>query len=249
MNYKKGFFKRNKALVIVGFTIILFFVVLSIYLNKYDIGFSYLRNFYYNVINVFSKKVDVNYNYVESSNVTVLQKRINDLEKMLNFSQTNTTYSVINCNIISYSLNNTSDTLIINKGAKDKINTNMLAINNDGVVGVISKVYKDTSEVKLLTGGVNLPVKINGVNAIIKDYHDGFLIASLIKSTELIEKGNIVTTTSVESNFPDGIQLGEVVDFYLDDVGIEKNVKIKTNVDFYNLHYISILTGNNNDNN
>lgn len=249
MNYKKGFFKRNKALVIVGLTIILFFVVLSIYLNKYDISFSYFRNFYYNIISVFSRKVDVNYSYVESSNVTALQKRVNELEKMLNFSQTNTIYSVINCNIISYSMNNTSDTLIINKGTKDKITTNMLAINNDGVVGIISKVYKDTSEVKLLTGSVNLPVKINGVNAIVKDYNDGFLIASLIKSTELIEKGNIVTTTSVGSNFLEGIKLGEVVDFYLDDIGIEKNVKIKTNVDFYNLHYISILTGNNNDNN
>ena len=123
----------------------------------------------------------------------------------------------------------------------------MLAFNTSGFIGVISKVYKSTSEVKLLTGSVNIPVKINGVNAILNDYKDGYLIASLINSRENIEKGSTVTTSEVGGMYMANMYVGVVEDFYYDDVGVEKSVKIKTDVDFYNLNYLSVLVGNNND--
>lgn len=246
MNYKKNFFKKNKALVILFSVIILFFLVLSIYLNHYDVNFSYLRDGYYRVISFFSRRVDVNYDYVSKGNIEVLQKRVNELEKMLGFKQTNSTLEVVNCNIVSYSMLDLFDTLVINKGSRDGLKVNMLAINDAGVVGVISKVYKNTSEVKLLTADVNIPVKINGVNAILNDYSDGYLIASLINSKENIEKGAIVVTSEVGGMYMANMKVGVVEDFYIDEVGVEKNIKIKTDVDFYNLNYLSILVGNGN---
>lgn len=247
MNYKKNFFKKNKALVILFSVIILFFLVFFIYLNHYDINFSYLRDGYYKIISFFSKRVDVDYDYVSKGNIDTLQKRVNELEDMLDFKETNSTFKIVNCNIVSYSMINLFDTLIINKGSSDGLKVNMLAINNDGVVGVISKVYKSTSEVKLLTANVNIPVKINGVNAILNSYKDGYLIASLINSKENIEKGSIVITSEVGGMYMANMKVGVVEDFYMDDVGVEKNIKIKTDVDFYNLNYLSILVGNRND--
>lgn len=247
MNYKKSFFKRNKALVILFSCVILFFLVLTIYLNKYDINFSYLRDGYYKVISIFRRRITVDYNYVSEGRLEELQKRIFELEKMLEFSTTNNTLDIVNCNIVSYSMLDLFDTLIINRGSHDGLKVNMLAINNDGVVGVISKVYKNTSEVKLLTSGINIPVKINGVNAILNDYKDGFLIASLINSGENIEIGSTVTTSEVGNMYLANIKVGVVDSFYKDEVGVEKNVKIKTGVDFYNLNYLSVLVGNKND--
>ena len=243
MKRKKGFLKKNKALVTLAVVLALFFLLLFMYFDNSEIRFSYFRNFYYNIISIFSRDISVNYHYIEEENIEILQERVNELEKMLDLNKTNSTYDILNCNIVSYSMDNLFDTLIIDKGSIDGLETNMLVINSDGLVGIIKKVYKSISEVKLLTGNVRIPVNINGIHAILNDYQDGYLIASLIRSEEIVEKGSIVVTTKVDDMFCDNIKVGVIEDVYKDEVGITKKIKIKTTVDFYNLHYLSVLVG------
>lgn len=70
---------------------------------------------------------------------------------MLKLNEITSTYSIINATIIKRNMEEFYDTVIINKGYNDGVDIGYAVINNDGLIGKVIKLGKETSTVKLLT--------------------------------------------------------------------------------------------------
>ena len=124
----------------------------------------------------------------------------------------------------------------------------MAVINNEGLIGRISKVNPYTSEVKLITtNDTNSKISfvINKDNhkyyGIINGYDNelGLIGTLLDKDIDLNESD--VITTGMGGIFPSGILIGKVTNTYLDHNEVSYLVNIKPSTNISSLKYVSIF--------
>ena len=90
-----------------------------------------------------------------------------------------------------------SDTLTIFKGFKNNVFKGDVVLNNDGLIGVISKSYEYYSVVTLLTNkDTNISVKINDAVGVLKCV-DGKLVVSDINNYGVLEENDLVYTSGL----------------------------------------------------
>lgn len=134
------------------------------------------------------------------------------------------------------------DNLTILKGSNDNIVVNAAVINEDGLIGIINKVDKNSSKVLLITNkDSEISVKVNNTYGILK-YEKNNLIIKSINNYEDIEIGDVVITSGL-GNLPKGIKVGRISKVLNNDLGIEKNIIVESDVDFKELDYVAILSG------
>ena len=142
--------------------------------------------------------------------------------------------------------------LTVDKGKSSGIDKGMLAINQEGLVGVVDSVTKNSASISLLSKEIakyKISVKvINGeniYNGIITGYDNetNEIIVESIRSQSVIEVGNNVFTNGLGDVYPPDISVGTVTKIEMDKVGINKILRISTNVDFRNIKYLSIIKG------
>ena len=136
-------------------------------------------------------KNDKSESYIIQKNVnTSLEKEIKELKETLELNRTLTEYSPINATILSRNKSYWFNTIIIDKGKKDKIRKNMAVVTKNGLIGKISKVYSHSSEIKLITSDdinfkVSVAIKTNEIDnyAILNgfDKKTGYIKASGIE--------------------------------------------------------------------
>lgn len=179
-----------------------------------------------------------------------LEKEIEELKATLELNNTLTEYEIENATIQSRNKSYWFNTLIIDKGKKDGIKKNMAVITTNGLLGKISKVYSNSSEVKLITSDdvnykVSVSIKINDNDnyAILNGYSQETNMIKItgVSKTTPVEKGNIVLTSGLGDLFPAGIYVGKVENVKNDKYDLSKTVYIKTKQDFNNIHYVSVL--------
>jgi len=115
------------------------------------------------------------------------------------------------------------DSLIINKGAKDLVQTGMSVITSDkAVVGRISKVYDDFSEVELITGKkFSFDAKIGDdmVDCLVKGRGGMNAVVDLVPKDKELKAGAAVVTGQLGGIFPAGLVIGTIKDVDSNDVG------------------------------
>ncbi len=137
-----------------------------------------------------------------------------------------------------YSLKNG---ITIYKGKENKIQEKNLVINEQGLVGIISKVNKNSSEVDLLLNeNLNLSVKINDSYGILKYKNKELIVEGMNNKSEL--KENDFVYTSDLSIYPENVLIGVVAEIEYDHYEIEKRIKVTPAVDFEKIKYVSIIT-------
>ena len=161
-----------------------------------------------------------------------------------------TEYKPINATILSRNKSYWFNTIMIDKGSKSKIEEDMAVVTKDGLIGKISKVYGNSSEVKLLTSDdvnfkVSVSVNTNGVDqyAILNGFDpdtEQLKVTGIDKTTE-VNKGDSVLTSGLGGVFPAGIYIGVVEKIESDKYNLSKTLYIKTNQDFNNIHYVTVL--------
>ena len=83
--------------------------------------------------------------------ISSLKEDINELKSLQNISNVLTDFDYINATIIERNRDYWFNTFTINKGKIDGIEVDMAVVDQNGLVGRISKVRKNTSDVKLIT--------------------------------------------------------------------------------------------------
>ena len=179
-----------------------------------------------------------------------LEKEISELKKALDLNKTLTEYDPVNATVLSRNKSYWLNTITIDKGSKHGINNNMAVITKDGLIGKITKVSKLSSEVKLITSDdsnfkVSVSIKTNEDDnyAILNGYDkkNGYIKLSGIDKTTNINIEDVVLTSGLGENFPYGIYIGQVKKIENDKYNLSKVVYIKTNQDFNDIHYVTVL--------
>ena len=179
-----------------------------------------------------------------------LEKEIEELKEVLELNKTLTEYEPINATILSRNKSYWFNTITIDKGQKNGIQKDMAVITSKGLIGKISSVSDNSSEVKLITSDdtnfqISIAIKTNGVDnfAILNGYDkkENLIKATGIDKTTVINEGDVVSTSGLGTMFPVGIYIGTVEKIEGDKYNLSKTIYIKTYQNFNDIHYVTIL--------
>ena len=203
------------------------------------------------------KGEDATESYTIQKNINVhLEEEIEQLRKALDLNQTLTGYETVNATVISRNKSYWYQTLTIDKGKKEGLKENMVAITKDGLIGKLQNVTNYSSEIKLITSNdINNKVSVSiattegETDAILSGYDEekGLVMVSGVDNQAPIKIGDSVTTSGLGGMFPREIYIGTVEEITNDKYGLSKTLGIKTNQNFNNIHYVTILKEERND--
>lgn len=132
-----------------------------------------------------------------------------------------------------------SDTLTIYKGFKNNVFVNDIVLNNDGLIGIVTKTYDYYSIVTLITNkNSNISVKINDAIGILKVI-DNTLVVTNINNYEKVNIDDEIYTSGL-GNLPDNIYIGKVKSINLNNTEIEKVIEVDLNDRLEKLDYLFI---------
>ena len=194
--------------ILVVFTILLFFY-----------GVTYFVSFI-----KYSNKVDIETEYIVLEN----QELKKELKKLSNIDYKEGIVS----KVIVRDLYSFYDEIILNVGG-DKVNEKDVVIVEDSLVGIVYKVNKNTSKVRLLSSDFNISVRINDVYG---NFNNG--IVTMIDKYSDIKKGDLVYTSGLDDVLGD-IYIGKVSSVSEDkeNLGLIVEVDYKDN---YDLNYVIV---------
>lgn len=145
-------------------------------------------------------------------------------------------YNTINSRVISRSQDQWLNNFTIDKGENDGIREGMAVMTPEGLIGMIKRVNGNSSFVEMITTSVsqnNLSVEIhNGDDTIYGaidryDSERGLLVVDNIQNTATVEAGDPVFTSGLVGGFPEGLNVGEVVQVENDEYGLSQNAFIQ----------------------
>lgn len=178
---------------------------------------------------------ELDYQIVELNNLLDINKNIYD-------------FDIINATVVARDLSYFNDELVIDKGLTDGIIVGLPVIVKEGLIGKIVDVTNYNSVVKLITSltsdSISVKVNNNGeyVFGILSKYtSDNIFIIEGISGNIEILTGSLVTTTGMTNNYPSGIVLGKIEGSEMDNFGLSKILKMKSDVSFDKINYVSIL--------
>lgn len=136
-----------------------------------------------------------------------------------------------------------SDTLTIYKGFKNNVFVNDVVLNNDGLIGIVTKTYDYYSIVTLITNkNSNISVKINDAIGILKTINNTLVVTN-INNYEKVNVDDEIYTSGL-GNLPDNIYIGKVKSINLNNTEIEKVVEVNINDRLEKLDYLFIRSNN-----
>jgi len=148
--------------------------------------------------------------------------------------------------VINNSTNKQLNYITLNKGIRDGVRKDMGVINEDGVVGVVSNVSEKFAVVIPI---LNPRIHING--KFTKNNYNGFVnwdgvdyrFAKLndIARHVIFSKGDSLVTSGYSHSFPEGILIGTVDDFNIEESDAYFNIQVKLAVNFRTLSYVKLV--------
>ena len=181
--------------------------------------------------NLDTKNIELNYDKYLKEELDNI-KKINNIEFKddLNLQVSRVKYR----NVYEY-----SDTLTIYKGFKNNIFVNDIVLNNDGLIGIVTKTYDYYSVVTLITNkSSNISVKINDAIGILKTINNTLVVTN-INNYEKVNVDDEIYTSGL-GNLPDNIYIGKVKSINLNNTEIEKIIEVDLNDRLEKLDYVFI---------
>ena len=187
---------------------------------------------------------------IQKNKNETLEKEIAELKEVLDLNKTLTEYEPVNATVLSRNKSYWLQTITIDKGKSSGLMKDMAVMTKKGLIGKITKVYDNCSEVKLLTANdekfkVSITIKTGEVDhyAILDGYDKktGLIKATGIDKMITIQQGDTVLTSGLGSMFPSGLFIGTVERVENDKYNLSKTAYIKTTQDYRSIHYVTVL--------
>lgn len=252
INGKKNNFEK-KAVIFVVITIFLLVISSSLVLidRKYFFIESYFKEINSKVNKYFIDHLYTNKDFKNNminSKTKYLEYENDVLRKSLKVNESNNNY------VIAEVINHTSkyffDRIDISKGLNDGIKKGSAVVNDKGLIGFISKVGKNVSEVKLLTS-----VNENNIISVIIENNDkkipGVLkkydpINNVFEVTDIIGKTDSLNNSKVSlSNYNNtlynNIYIGIVKEEKTSNYGLSKTLLVKQDIDYSDLLFVWVV--------
>lgn len=168
-----------------------------------------------------------------------LKNNINELKNYVNLNNYDFDYEV--STIIVRNIYQIYETITIEKGSNYGIKKGAPVLSEHGLVGVVSKVNKKTSEVLLITSNkTDISIKVSNSFGILSGYEKNYLIGSQISNYDDINIGDLVYTSGL-GTLPKDLYVGKVKEINLGDYNIEQEIYIEMDNKIEDLKYLIIL--------
>lgn len=158
-------------------------------------------------------------------------------------------YEYFTARVINNNFSKTKNQLTLDKGSNDSIKIDMGVISSRGVVGIVSDVSKNYATVQSI---LNTKSRINA--KLKKSSHFGSLIwntedPNIVQLVDIprlaqLEKGDTIITGGRSTIFPEGILIGTVRDFHLDNDDNYYYVNIDLFNDMTSLEHVYLIENN-----
>ncbi len=171
------------------------------------------------------------------------------LRKMIGLQSTHESYKTVDAYIIGWSSSDFSNTFTINRGTNAGIQTNMVAITENGqVVGLVVEAGPNYAVVKTVldsTLEISATIASSGYNGMVSGgYINGqetLLQMNYLPSSSIIRNRDQVVTSG-STVYPRGLILGYVVDAGFEETGVAKYALLEAAADISSLEQVFILT-------
>lgn len=235
------------------FVILIVIYLIAFVSIKFDLNLFYpydlMRNYLLMPVIAIAKNSDVSLSSSYNETLVLeLKKEIASLKALVGVKTVLSDYENINATVIGRNRNYWFNTITIDKGTADGITLDMAVIDGKGLIGKISYVSKNMSEIKLLTtSDVNNKTSVMIVSGeekiygIIDQYNEGYLEVTLTSKNEQIKEGLQVTTTGMGGIYPSGILIGETMGIKTSKYDVGLIVLVKPTGEFNHLKYVSVL--------
>ena len=175
----------------------------------------------------------------DSLYIKELENRYNELLKLNNIENT---YKLdyFNSYIIYKDIYNYNSEITISGGSNYNYKVKDLVIYDNTLIGVISKVNKNTSIVRLLKNKDTLiSVKINNEIGVLK-YKNDSLVVENINNYGVLSIGDKVYTSGI-GNSLNNIFIGDISNIELDKKGIEKLIYLDNQININDINYVTVI--------
>ena len=192
-------------------------------------------------INAFLRAFDnnLNSNNINNNYCTSLENDYNELLKINDFKITSELNLVVS-KVMLRDIYEFNDTLTIYKGTNAGIKEGNAVITDKGLIGVVSKVNKESSVVELITNkSSNISVRIGSSYGIL-NMQDNSLIVSDLSMYDDVFIGEEVYTSGI-GNLPGDIYIGNVIDIKANNTEIEKILEVSPVVDLSTINYVMVV--------
>lgn len=156
-------------------------------------------------------------------------------------------YNLQLAEIIAENNNNLQHTITLNKGSNDGIATGMTVLNHSGLIGRITAVLPESSEVMLLPDRESaVGARVWNTREVIGVVEGDGTDSSNLQMIHLphdadLYVGDDIVTSGLDDVFPGGIHIGEVTAIEYSTNGLTKTAYIKPYVNFSRLEEVFIL--------
>ncbi len=160
-------------------------------------------------------------------------------------------YRPVAARVIARAPSQFSQQIVVSAGKKDGIAKHNAVVTGDGLVGEVTKVANNVSQVTLLTDPSSavsaLDIHSNADGILQLDQSGSTMILDRVTKDQVVERGDVITTSGFRSGdltslYPRGIPLGVVTSVSQTDTDIYKKIQVDLYADLPNLEAVIILT-------
>jgi rod shape-determining protein MreC len=159
-------------------------------------------------------------------------------------------YDYVATDIISTAPGEFDQQVMIAAGSAEGVRFEDPVVNNDGLIGLVTKVTRDTAQVTLLTdpslkvSAIDLATRASGIVA--AGQARGTLVLDRVSKAQMINQNDLIVTQGwhlgkLSSHYPPGIAIGTVTGASQSDLDLFWNVQLHPQVDFGDLQSVLVL--------
>ncbi len=131
--------------------------------------------------------------------------------------------------------------MVISNGENKHYKVGDCVVSTNGLVGIISKVNKNSSNVSLLyNSDLKLSIRVNDSFGILKSQNNKLIVNNITNDSD-IKIGDLVYTSGLTNIIKD-IPIGTVSKVDVSSDNLEKILEIKMTADYNNLDYVVVIT-------
>lgn len=183
---------------------------------------------------------------IQNQGLLESEKENQRLKELLDYKDTLTKNETVFAKVISKEPGYMFDVFVINVGYNQGVRKDMAVVNADGLVGRISEVGGNWSQVIAVIdsrSAISVMVErtrdhgvINGTTQM-----DGVCTMSYLPVESNAAPGDTIITSGLDGVFPKGISIGEVTEVSTKDNQLEKVATVKPYVDFYHIEEVLVV--------